>query len=108
MHKILKLALLLLSISTAFAAEDTKVANKHPELTVYTAKGCGYCRSEMAYLHDNNIKFKEVSVNNEDGRLDFDDAGGIGTPLTVYGKAKLQGYTESDLVKFLFYNQVPK
>ena len=107
MLKFLLLALMLLPVAASQAGPQTG-GNIKPELTVFTAKGCGYCRAEMAYLNDNHIPFKEISLSTDDGRLEFDDAGGVGTPLTVYGKAKLQGYTEAALVKFLFFNQASK
>ena len=60
---------------------------------LYSASWCGYCRLARAYLQQKNIGYREIDIDQPDGKLAFAQAGGGGgIPLLVAGEQKLRGF----------------
>ena len=71
------------------------------DVIVYSSDFCIHCKRQKEFLEKLNIPFKEVDVNSE-GKDEFIELGGIGTPLTVIKKgdelvSKITGFNEKQL-----------
>ncbi|MFW9923387.1 MAG: glutaredoxin family protein [Candidatus Thorarchaeota archaeon] len=85
------------------------------DITVYALSTCGFCRSALAFLRENKIKFKYIYVDlqnpdirngiKQDLRDKFDER--IGFPFVVInGKETLVGFREDTWKeKFLIKNK---
>jgi glutaredoxin 3 len=70
-----------------------------PQVTLYTANYCGYCRAAKALLERRGIPYREIDLSGDDaGRLDLvRRSGGQRTvPQIWIGERHVGGYTDLD------------
>ena len=85
-----RLAKLQKSVASAAAP---KVVAPYQGAVLYAASWCGYCRLARAYMNQKGIAYKEVDIDQPDGKMAFVQAGGSGgIPLLVAGGQKLRGF----------------
>lgn len=62
-------------------------------VVLYSAAWCGYCKQAKAYLANKGIRYQEIDIDSEDGKLAFAKAGGgQGVPLLTAGGRRVVGF----------------
>lgn len=63
-------------------------------VVLYSAVWCGYCKQAKAYLASKNIRYQEIDIDTDDGKLAYAQAGGgRGVPLLTAGGRSLVGFS---------------
>lgn len=68
-------------------------ARKSPNVVMYSATWCGYCRKARNYFNQQGISFREYDIENSSkGRRDYAKMNGTGVPIIFVGKKRMQGF----------------
>lgn len=102
----MKNAALIIALLSLIPFAQADSVSSNPSLVVFTMDSCGYCQNEMAYLKTKNIYFTQVRIETEQGRKRFDAAGGLGTPLTLYGQHRYSGFSEEGMDEFIAIHEI--
>jgi glutaredoxin len=63
-------------------------------VVLYSAVWCGYCKQAKAYLANRCIRYREIDIDSEDGKLAYAKAGGgQGVPLLSAGGRSIVGFS---------------
>lgn len=89
--------------SYSTAARRKSEPSTPPELVLYGADWCGYCRAAKAFFGSNGIAYREVNIdNNKAGMAEFKRVyGGGGIPLTVADDKTIRGFSAESMLYFL-------
>ena len=95
MPSILRSLLFLVAlVVSAHSFAVTKKSSPDPRPTLFTASWCDYCAKAKAYLGKNNIRFREVNIETDDGATDFARHNGKGVPFLLIGDREIYGFSE--------------
>lgn len=63
-------------------------------VVLYSAVWCGYCKQAKAYLANKGIRYQEIDIDSDDGKLAYAKAGGgQGVPLLSAGGRSIVGFS---------------
>ena len=89
----------------SYASSSSQASNTAapPELVLFSADWCGYCRAAKAFFRANSIAYREVNVESDKaGAAEFKRTyGGGGIPLTVAGDRTIRGFSADSMLYFL-------
>lgn len=86
--------------------ETAKPKAALPEVILYTAPWCGYCRQAQAYLANRGIVYRNIDIESSDGSLSFAKvSNGGGIPLLIYGSRRTQGFSQATYDNFFSSKQ---
>jgi glutaredoxin len=102
----LRTAICLLMVLACHAAGAEEIRNRvdaeqpgpavqaTPDVILYSASWCGYCRKAREYFKKKGIPFVEIDVEmSTKGREDFARLHGRGVPLILVGDQRLNGFS---------------
>ena len=90
------------SETTGGMVEASPIIAQGNSVLFYTAAGCRYCDQAREFLKKHDIKFEEIDINASDrGRQDFQQLGGLGTPIIVVADTRIVGFNEGELKNLL-------
>ncbi len=77
------------------AASAVSAAPATPNVVLYAASWCGYCRGARSFLMKKGIAYQEIDIDTERGRESFAKASGGsgGIPLLLSANRRIQGYS---------------
>lgn len=79
--------------------ERPKRQNKR-KVVMFSTSRCGYCKKAKKYFTDNNIPFVEYDIEkNKRAKARYDELGGKGVPVIIYGKRRMNGFSISGFKK---------
>ncbi len=77
---------------------QARSSQPQPEVIVYSASWCGYCKASREFLKDNRIRFTEFDVENTaDGAEAYEKLGRGGIPVIFVGGVEIRGFDEGEL-----------
>ncbi len=63
-------------------------------VTIYTASGCGPCKSAKAWMNANGVAYSEFDVETtETGKRDYKEMMMRGVPTIIVGKQRMTGFS---------------
>ncbi|MDG5789506.1 glutaredoxin family protein [Evansella sp. AB-P1] len=71
-------------------------------ITVYTSKGCSYCKKVIEILEENEVAFEEKNISlNVDHFKEWKDKEVLGTPATFYKGDSVIGLDKTKLLELV-------
>jgi glutaredoxin len=65
-----------------------------PDVVLYSAQWCGYCRKARTYFQSQGIAFKEYDVEKSaQGRRDYRALNARGVPVILIGRQRMNGFS---------------
>jgi len=80
------------------------MAEKAPNVKIFSTPTCSYCRAEKEYLKDKKIKFTDVDVSKDQDAANemIEKSGQMGVPVTIVdNKFVIVGFDREALKKAL-------
>lgn len=69
-----------------------------PKVVMYATSDCGYCAKARAYFNERGVAFEERDIDASPvARREWQEKGGIGTPLILINDRPIQGFDLSGL-----------
>ena len=73
-----------------------------PQIVMYVMPGCGYCRQARAYLQQRGLAWSEKDITaSADANSEFQQKGGVGTPLILVDGSAVQGFNAARMDEVL-------
>jgi glutaredoxin len=81
---------------------QARSSQAQPEVTLYSASWCGYCKATREFFKDNGIRFTEHDVETTaEGADGYRKLGGGGVPVILVGEETVRGFSEEGLRQML-------
>ena len=69
---------------------------------MYATDWCGYCRQARQFFARNGIAYTELDIEKSPAAMaEYKSLGGRGVPVILVGSARMNGYSEQQLVQLL-------
>jgi len=74
---------------------DESIFDVGPEVIMYSASWCGYCKKARRYFNKNKIRFTEYDIEkNARAKRKYDKLHATGVPVILVGKKRMNGFSE--------------
>ncbi len=71
----------------------TTPAKDYAKVTIFTTSWCGYCKKAKSLLAQRGVSFTEFDIETSaQGRREYEKINGRGVPVTLIGKARIDGF----------------
>jgi glutaredoxin len=91
-------ACLLGAAGSGAIAQEALTDIHAPKVTMYATATCGYCAKARAYFAEHGVSYEERDIEkSEQAAAEWKANGGVGTPLILIGKAKINGFDEAKI-----------
>lgn len=74
-----------------------------PSVTIYTTPSCVYCKMAKEFFKENNIKYTELNVAEDDEAREemVEKTGQLGVPVIMVGDQVIIGFDEDKISEVL-------
>lgn len=74
-----------------------------PNVTIYTTPSCVYCKMAKEFFKENNIKYTELNVAEDDEAREemVEKTGQMGVPVIMVGDQIIVGFDEDKISEIL-------
>ncbi|MEO8384308.1 MAG: glutaredoxin family protein [Betaproteobacteria bacterium] len=77
---------------------QSRSSQPQPEVIMYSASWCGYCKASREFFKDHRVRFTELDIENTaEGAEAYEKLGRGGIPLIFVGGEEIRGFDESEL-----------
>ena len=84
---------------------EIDVSADRAEVTIFTTRGCRYCRQAKAFFKQRGIPFDELAIDtSERAKAEFERLKGRGVPLIVVRGQVINGFSEPRVSRVLAAN----
>lgn len=68
------------------------------DVVIYTSDGCQYCHAAKDYMDENNVKYTEKNISqDQEARKELMKKGHMGVPVTIIGDEEIVGFDQAKL-----------
>ncbi len=74
-----------------------------PNVTIYTTPSCVYCKMAKEFFKENNVKYRELNVAEDDEAREemVEKSGQMGVPVIMVGDQVIIGFDEDKVSEVL-------